>query len=229
MPGITQLVEFRNYRLVPGGLDDFVEHFERRFLGSQEALGMDIVGQLRLLDEPDRFVWVRRYLDPARRVEGLTSFYTGPVWKEHGPRANELLVDHTDVHLLEPDASAPTFAADHVPHDQRSGTPLSPSSTLVAAIYAIAGVGRIPPELAAAMDDVSAASLDVSESGRLVTSPTENGFPALPVHDTAVALWLLSDPADGQAGDGVARAVADLSGLPVTLLHLAPTARSTLR
>ena len=116
-----QLVEFRNYEIVPGGIDAFVEHFEDHFLESQEELGMDIVGQFRVADDAQRFVWIRRYLEPSSRGASLGRFYTGPVWKEFGPRANELMVDHTDVHLLVPHSSASAFAASHVPHNEQRG------------------------------------------------------------------------------------------------------------
>jgi hypothetical protein len=105
----SQLVEFRNYRIRAGATDPFIEHFERHLLESQEALGMEIIGQFRLLDDPDRFAWIRRFRSPLSRAEALENFYGGPVWKEFGPRANELMVEYTDVHLLVPDRSAPAF------------------------------------------------------------------------------------------------------------------------
>lgn len=223
----AQLVEFRNYRIVPGGVDDFVEHFEARFLASQEELGMDIVGQFRV-PGAERFVWVRRYLDPSVRAAALTSFYTGPVWKEFGPRANELLVDHTDVHLLVPDPTGPPLAADHVAHGERTGPPTgaaSPSS-VVAAVFDIAARDRIPPDVTEAMTATVSGALEL---GRLVTSSTPNNFPPLPVHeDAAVALWLLSDVDGGEAAIAAATEVADRCALPVRTITLAPTARSTL-
>jgi NIPSNAP len=116
---VTQLVELRSYTLVPGRVEAFVEHFERHFLASQEELGMDIVGQFTLPGDDARFVWVRRFLDPAARAEAMASFYSGPTWKEFGPRANELMIDHTDVHLLVPDRSTPAFVPNHAPHARR--------------------------------------------------------------------------------------------------------------
>jgi NIPSNAP len=116
---VDQLVELRSYALVPGQVEAFVEHFELHFLASQEELGMDVVGQFTVPGDDARFVWVRRFLEPSARGDALARFYGGPVWKEFGPRANELMVDHTDVHLLVPHRSAPAFAADHVPHAQR--------------------------------------------------------------------------------------------------------------
>ncbi|HLM63429.1 MAG TPA: NIPSNAP family protein [Acidimicrobiales bacterium] len=173
----AQLVELRSYRLVPGAADAFAEHFERRFLASQEGLGMDIVGQFTVPGDDARFVWVRRFLRPAARGAALERFYTGPVWEAFGPRANELMVDHTDVHLLTPDRSAPEFAAGHVAHAARTagdggdpgdgpgrvpGSGAEPASTVVAAVYdlgdgpRILGLPTLPTGAAAAMADAIA-------------------------------------------------------------------------
>jgi hypothetical protein len=220
----AQLVELRNYVLVPGGAAPFVEHFERHFLTSQAELGMDVVGQFTVAGDDARFVWIRRYLQPAGRGPALGAFYTGPVWKEHGPRANELMLDHTDVHLLAPDPSAPAF----VPDDpaRRWSVPADPASTLVAALYDLDdGVSCLPADVAAAMTSLVAAAADVAELGRLVTAAVVNDFPPLPVHDGTVALWLL-------AGAGAAAAAESLAadhGLALRTLLLTPTSRSALR
>jgi hypothetical protein len=207
---------------VPGGLDDFVEHFERRFLDSQAALGMDIVGRFRVLDEADRFVWVRRYLDPSQRAASLAAFYGGPVWKEFGPRANELLVDHTDVHLLAPDTSRPDFPA-------ATGSRTA-DTTVVAAFFSLDAPDTIPSDVAEAMTTAAKDYPDVTELGRLVTSSVPNDFPRLPVHeDRPVALWLLSDTAAGELSAALATTVAERAGRECDLVRLAPTARSTLR
>ena len=225
-----QLVEFRNYEIVPGGIDAFVEHFEDHFLESQEELGMDIVGQFRVADDAQRFVWIRRYLEPSSRGASLGRFYTGPVWKEFGPRANELMVDHTDVHLLVPHSSASAFAASHVPHKEQRGAAIEATSTVVAAFYEVDERLGLSPEvvseMAAAVNEVPG----VVEVGRLVTAAVPNDFVALPVHEDAnVALWLLSDREQGAAAVAVAAAVGERCDLQVRTLRLVPTTRSTLR
>ena len=225
-----QLVEFRNYEIVPGGIDAFVQHFEEHFLESQEELGMDVVGQFRVADDPQRFVWIRRYLDPSSRGASLGRFYTGPVWKEFGPRANELMVDHTDVHLLVPHSSASAFAAGHVPHAERRGAAIEATSTVVAALYEMdEGLGLSPgvvSEMTSAVNEVPG----VVQLGRLVTATVPNDFVSLPVHDDAnVALWLLSDREQGAAAVAVAVAVGERRDLEVRTLRLVPTTRSTVR
>ena len=225
-----QLVEFRNYEIVPGGIDAFVQHFEDHFLESQEELGMDIVGQFRVADDAQRFVWIRRYREPSRRGESLGRFYTGPVWKEFGPRANELMVDHTDVHLLVPHSSASAFAASHVPHDEQRGSAIEATSTVVAAFYELDERLGLSPEVVSEMAAAVKDAPGVVELGRLVTAAVPNDFASLPVHEDAiVALWLLSDREHGAGAVAVAEAVGERCDLEVRTLRLAPTSRSRLR
>jgi hypothetical protein len=82
--GHTTVMEFRQYRLQPGRMDDFVALFDREFVDSQEALGMRLVGQFRDVDDPDRFVWIRAFEAMEPRAGRLGAFYGGPVWKAHG-------------------------------------------------------------------------------------------------------------------------------------------------
>ncbi len=235
-PSASQLVEFRSYALVPGQVEAFVEHFERHLLATQEQLGMDIVGQFTVPADDARFVWVRRFRQPATRAAALAAFYGGPTWKEFGPRANELMVDHTDVHLLVPDRSAPRFVPNHAPHARRPDTP-DPGgsdrrpSAVVAALYDLMTGGELPADVAEAMTGALHRSGDgVTELGRLVTAGVPNDFPRLPVHeDATVALWLLSDRRGGMAATTAAEAVSDSQGLALRTTCLAPTARSTLR
>jgi hypothetical protein len=59
----VRVLELRQYTLLPGRRDELIELFEREFVESQEALGMQIVGTFRDLDDAGRFIWlrVRRY------------------------------------------------------------------------------------------------------------------------------------------------------------------------
>ena len=98
--GRPAVVELRQYTLRPGRRDELVELFDREFLETQEETGMLVLGQFRDLDDPDRFVWLRGFRDMAARHRALTDFYGGPVWAEHGPRANATMLDSDDVLLL---------------------------------------------------------------------------------------------------------------------------------
>ena len=50
------VIELRQYTLKPGQRDVLIELFEREFVETQEAVGIQLVGTFRDLDRPDRFV-----------------------------------------------------------------------------------------------------------------------------------------------------------------------------
>ena len=153
------IVELRQYTLVPGKRDVLIELFDREFVESQEALGMRILGTFRDLDRDDRFVWLRGFEDMASRLAGLTAFYTGPVWKEHGPVANPTMVSVDDVLLLHP-------VSDLLLPDQRDVT--TTDSEVVITVHE----RSLLPELDTGL-------------GLLETDTSVNDFPALPIREDA--------------------------------------------
>src|SRR5438093_1819321 len=96
------IVELRQYTLHPGKRDVLIDLFDREFVESQEALGMNIIGQFRDLDNPNRFVWLRGFRDMPSRAQALKDFYGGPVWKAHRGAANATMIDSDNVLLLHP-------------------------------------------------------------------------------------------------------------------------------
>ena len=102
MSSCCPVVELRQYTLRHGQRDVLIELFDREFIESQEAVGMELIGQFRDLDRPERFVWMRGFPDMQRRREALEAFYGGPVWKTHAAAANATMVDVDDVLLLRP-------------------------------------------------------------------------------------------------------------------------------
>lgn len=156
------LVELRQYTLRPGRRDDLVALFDRELVETQEACGMRVLGQFRDLDRPDRFVWLRGFTDAAAREAALSAFYGGPVWAEHGPAANDTMLEWHDVLLLRP--VTPLRLPQARPSYDAAAGPLSIS------VHARAD--------ASALD-----SGDVL--GLLVTDPTPNTFARLPVRDDA--------------------------------------------
>src|SRR6266480_4971886 len=104
------IVELRQYTLHPGKRDVLIELFDREFVESQEILGMYVIGQFRDLNDPDRFVWLRGFRNMSERAEGLTAFYTGPVWKANREAANATMIDSDNVLLLRPARPSSGFA-----------------------------------------------------------------------------------------------------------------------
>ena len=99
-PTYSPIVELRQYTLHPGKRDELIELFDREFVETQEAVGMQIIGQFYNLDDPNQFVWLRGFNDMAAREQSLNAFYSGPVWKTHREAANATMIDSDNVLLL---------------------------------------------------------------------------------------------------------------------------------
>jgi hypothetical protein len=95
-------VELRQYTLHPGKRDVLIDLFDRKFVETQEEVGIKIIGQFQDLDHQDRFVWLRGFRDMTARAKALNDFYSGPVWKAHREAANATMIDSDNVLLLCP-------------------------------------------------------------------------------------------------------------------------------
>jgi hypothetical protein len=96
--------------MVPGRRDELIRLFEREFIESQEAVGIQVIGQFHDLDDPNRFVWLRGFHDMPARAESLHAFYSGPVWQAHREAANATMIDSDNVLLLRPPYGGSGFA-----------------------------------------------------------------------------------------------------------------------
>jgi hypothetical protein len=57
----SPIVELRQYTLHPGKRHVLIDLFDQEFVEPQEALGMEIIGQFRDVDDRNRFVWLRGF------------------------------------------------------------------------------------------------------------------------------------------------------------------------
>lgn len=226
----SPIVELRRYTLHPGQRDVLITLFDREFVETQEAVGIDVIGQFRDLDAPDHFVWLRGFPDLRSRTESLRAFYGGPVWQAHRSAANATMIDSDDVLLLRPahlesgfllgpDRPAPghdgiiVAITCHLGPESEAGFP-EVFQTVLAPMLGDAGV----PILASY----------VSEHG-------DNGFPALPVREDArVFVWFSRFPDRAiyerhAVVPGLAEALRPHLTKPPEVALLAPTERSRLR
>jgi hypothetical protein len=179
----TRLVELRQYTLRGGRRDTLVRLFEREFVTTQEAAGIQVFGRFVDLDDPDRFVWMRGFESLEARAPALSAFYRGPVWAEHREAANATMVDSDNVLLLRPlDDEA------HVRRDLNvAGRPLR---------VTIHALDRVPAEDFARFWTDSLRPRLV-EGGfepfrPLVSAAVANEFPRLPVRADPVFIWFMA-------------------------------------
>ena len=154
-----KVLELRNYLLKPGQRDRFNVYFSAHFVDSQNVMGGNVLEKFRVGDEEDNFFWVRGFEDMQTRSAFLPAFYGGPVWKEFGAEANEMMIDSDNVHLLKPLDDSQVFTPGKV---VRVDYYFAKDETPDKLIDALAG------------ENLKNTSLWVSEL-------SENDFPALPV------------------------------------------------
>jgi hypothetical protein len=237
MVGCCPVVELRQYTLRPGQRDVLVELFDREFVESQQAVGIELIGQFRDLDRPDRFVWLRGFPDMERRQRALEAFYGGPVWTAHSAAANATMVDVDDVLLLRPLTPTSAFGPQPPPPARGARTPASMVVATICSLEGPADVAVVDRELLPALATTASPAL-----ATFVEEPSENTFPALPVRTGEhVLVWIqrmgATEPAaPGHSPDERLRAAAavarellpNLAAAPVQL-RLEPTPRSRLR
>ena len=225
------VIELRQYTMKPGQRDIFVDVFERHLIEPQEDVGMTVIGHFRDQGDPNKFVWLRGFRDMSSRRAALESFYGSDLWYEHRDAVNETLVDSDDVLLLRPVTG---FG---------NGSALAGEEALfTATIWPFAEpvsadtIGAFTEEIAPLLAETGATPVAL-----LVTEPSKNDFPRLPVREgenVVVALTRFDDAAAHEAHAAalersprwreLAGALEDrLSGTPRTLL-LSPAARSHL-
>ena len=96
----SPIVELRMYILHPGRRGELIKLFEREFIETQEAVGIQVIGQFYDLDDPNQFVWLRGFNDMSARAQSLHAFYDGPIWKAHREAANATMINSDNVLLL---------------------------------------------------------------------------------------------------------------------------------
>lgn len=237
------VVELRQYTMRPGMRDVLIDLFDREFIESQEELGIRVLGQFRDLDRPDYFVWLRGFPGMESRLQALTSFYSGPVWKAHREAANATMIDSDDVLLLHPARPGLGF-----PAEIRERLPVNsseePEGMVVATIYYLDAPAA--PELIDFFDRTVvpvAAECGVRVLAAFETDASPNTFPALPVREgEQVFVWfaMYRDAAEyeehvaamgrsvrwkAEVEGGLARWVRRAP----EVLRLTPTGRSRLR
>ena len=237
------ILELRRYTLAPGRRDDLIALFDREFVESQEALGLQIVGQFRDLDDPDQFVWLRGFADMPGRAAGLAAFYGGPVWQAHRAAANATMLDSSNALLLRPAGPRGSFPAPAAVRPAVGAT-AQPSSLVTATVYRLrrpadaAFVRFFETQIVPALTEAGTAPIAAYQ-----THDVENNFPALPIRTESPAFIWFARFDDAQAHrlseERLARsrgwtgallpALAQHFAKLALVLRLAPTARSRLR
>jgi len=81
------LYELRLYRIRDGQMDAWLELMEGEIIPFQASKGMVITASFRGEDDPNSYVWIRRFEDEAERARLYDDVYGSEHWKtEISPR-----------------------------------------------------------------------------------------------------------------------------------------------
>jgi hypothetical protein len=237
MTGRCGVYELRRYTLVPGRRDDLIALFDRSFVESQEEVGMRVVGQFRVAGQPDVFAWIRGFPDMESRGRSLEAFYgRSAAWRENRDAANATMIEFDNVLLLRPAGRSRGLELDHLERPS-PGAADADGGLILAEIHPSAG--PVGDDLVSEFESEAIPLLrrnGVVPLAHLVTDPSVNTFPSLPVREGEhFFVWFASFPdrdsylrASRPLREQRARLAAAGLGEP-EVLELEPTRRSLLR
>lgn len=84
--------ELRQYRIKDGKRDRWVQLMEEKIIPFQMSKGMVFVGSFVAVDEPDLYIWIRRFESEEEAERLYEEVYQSDYWKrEIAPLAKEML------------------------------------------------------------------------------------------------------------------------------------------
>ncbi|MBO0688900.1 MAG: NIPSNAP family protein [Candidatus Dormibacteraeota bacterium] len=75
------LFELRQYRTHPGQRDKWVQYMEEKIIPFQVSKGMVIVGSFVNEEDPESYVWIRRFESEEDRERLYKEVYESDYWK----------------------------------------------------------------------------------------------------------------------------------------------------
>ncbi len=84
--------ELRQYKVLPGKMDEWIEYMEGTLIPFQVAHGMVITGSFRGEEDDSVYIWLRRFESEEERERLYADVYGSDTWKnEIAPRVVDLI------------------------------------------------------------------------------------------------------------------------------------------
>ena len=100
--------EYRQYRILDGKRQEWVQLMESEIIPYQASKGMVIVGSFTAEQEPDLYVWIRRFDSEDERVQLYKAVYETDEWINVIKPKIDTMLDRTRIIVtrLEPTAKS---------------------------------------------------------------------------------------------------------------------------
>lgn len=90
--------ELRHYQTRPGRRDEWVRYMENVVIPFQTSMGMSVTASFIDEENPDGYIWIRRFEDETQRRELYDAVYSSGRWlNEISPIVKELLIPEKSV------------------------------------------------------------------------------------------------------------------------------------
>ena len=103
------IVEVRKYTIKPGLRAKFIDFFETRSVPALRDEGMEILGPMLDLENPDVFVFLRAFPSLEARDRMKTAFYEGELWLNELEAIAMPMLERYEVILTETSPGFVTF------------------------------------------------------------------------------------------------------------------------
>lgn len=89
---MSAFYELRQYRVLPGKMDEWVKIMEEEIIPFQVSKGMVICGSFRSEEDDSTYIWLRRFESEAEREALYAAVYETDFWKnDMAPRVPDYL------------------------------------------------------------------------------------------------------------------------------------------
>ena len=94
------LYELRIYECHPGQRDTWVKYMEEEIIPFQVLKGMVVVGSFVDEQDPNRYVWMRRFVDEEERVRLYEAVYQSDEWKNDFSPRNPAMIKRETIQVM---------------------------------------------------------------------------------------------------------------------------------
>lgn len=92
--------ELRFYPVKPGRMDEWVERMENVIIPFQVSQGITFVASFVSLDNPDEYIWIRRFESEEEKERLYRAVYESPAWKEEIGPINGEMIDRDKIRVI---------------------------------------------------------------------------------------------------------------------------------
>ncbi|MFA6036803.1 MAG: NIPSNAP family protein [Legionellales bacterium] len=103
------IFELREYDIQPGAMPEWIQLMQEHIHPYQTQLGIAFIASFISIDNPNKYIWIRRFPSEKERERLYQAVYESEHWKSHiKPHIDKMLIrDTMKVTLMEATAISP--------------------------------------------------------------------------------------------------------------------------